>query len=295
MTQFLGSISPADLLWKPLLEATAQTIVGAIGTYTLGRAVTRFMRRNSYAGVLDLWHRGIRGGLVTEGDEVRIRCQASSFTQLFPGDPFENAVRWNSLYQFPGKITSGEYQAMEFIAGSDAALRVGSLNGETLVGLFDRYGFIGDGLIGVAATTEVRRKIPEFLSPGFIGRHAVVTGTLSQCPGQHAYVAQAIAVRAGIPLRLDGYKTTWYLKIRSIDVLRGSSDDSATLLGTVWATTGAKRHQYITQYGYLTDAQERAACELAMRKERAWASVQVYCDDLTCPKGATSFRELFLG
>ncbi|MCX6168693.1 MAG: hypothetical protein NTX65_05115 [Ignavibacteriales bacterium] len=107
---------------------------------------------------------------------------------------------------------------MEFFSGSDAALRVGSLNGETLVGLYARYGFILEGIIGVVPTKLIRKKIPQFFEPSFYGARAIVKATLSKCPSQLGYVAQTIALKSGIELDTSSYSNLWYLKIKNIDL-----------------------------------------------------------------------------
>ncbi len=201
-------MSSTSLLWKPLFEAAGQTLVGAVGSYGATKLIGRYFRQNTFDGAMDLWQRGIQGSDVHEDDKVRFDGLISPYTQLFPGDPLSNAQRWNNLYSFSGKISSAEYQSMEFFAGSDAALRIGSLNGETLVGLYSRYGFVGEGLIGVIPTSLIRKAVPDFFTPDFIGVRAVITGRLSRCPSQHGYVVQAIAQRAGITFKMDGYKDT---------------------------------------------------------------------------------------
>src|SRR4051812_24917682 len=123
----------SELLWKPLLEAAAQTIVGAIGGYAFTEALQRVTRHNSFDGAMDLWRRGLHENAIGAGDQIVFDGLISPYSQLFPGDPMDNATRWNQLYSFEGKIDNEEYQAIEFFAGSDAALRIGSLNGETLV------------------------------------------------------------------------------------------------------------------------------------------------------------------
>ena len=40
----------AELLWEPLLEAAAQTIVGAIGGYAFTQALSRATRQNTFDG-----------------------------------------------------------------------------------------------------------------------------------------------------------------------------------------------------------------------------------------------------
>jgi hypothetical protein len=53
--------------------------------------------------------------------------------------------------QWQVRISKDEYQAMDFYAGADVALRLKSLNGETAVGLYRRFGYIGEGLIGIVS------------------------------------------------------------------------------------------------------------------------------------------------
>lgn len=290
MPAALGS----TLLWKPLFEAVGQTITGALGTYALGKATARIHRDHSFEGPMDLWHRGIHGGLVHEGDSLRFEGLISPFTQLFPGDPFQNAQRWNALHAFPGRITSSEYQSLEFFAGSDAALRVGSLNGESLVGLFGRYGFIGEGLVGVVATSLLRKTLPDFFTNAFVGTRALVKGRVARCPSQHGFIAQAIALRAGIQLNWRDYKNLNYLQIDSIKPYKALTDNTFSLLGSMWAATELPKHQYLVQYGYLSNAVEREACASTLMHDGAWKSARVYCDEASAPSQELSFRRAFL-
>jgi hypothetical protein len=285
---------PLELLWPPLLAAAGKTLVGIIGSYASGRVLARYFQQNTFDGAMDLWHRGIHGNHLTEGERIRLDSLVSPYAQLFPGDPMENGRRWNQLYDFSGRITSAEYQSMEFFAGSDAALRIGSLNGETVVGLYARYGFIGEGLVGVVPTSLVRKALPDFFQPDFIGVRAMVAGRLARCPSQHAYAAQAIAQRVGIRLPLEGYRSTWYLQIDSIRPFRGASSSTTTLLGSIWAATDVPSEQYLVQYGYLTTKAEHDACVSSLTKERAWRRARVYCDDIDPPDRDLSFKTQFM-
>lgn len=287
-------MSNSALLWESLFEAAAQTLAGAVGSFAVSRVVGRFFQENTYAGAMDLWQRGIHGQVVGDGDSVRFDGLISPFSQLFPEDPLENGRRWNSLYSFPGKISSEEYQTLEFFAGSDAALRVGSLNGETVVGLYSRYGFIGEGLIGVVPTKVLLRALPDFFQPRFVGVRALVTGKLSRCPSQHAFIAQAIAQRAGLPLSASRYPNTLYLQVRSIRPFRKAHDTSVSLLGSVWAATESRSDQYLVQYGYITNPSERAACISNIQHAGNWSDARVYFDDIECPGGVDSFRRRYL-
>jgi hypothetical protein len=287
-------MSSSELIWKPLFEAAGQTLVGIVGSYASAKALGRYFRRTTFDGAMDLWQRGIQGGRIHEADAVRFDGLVSPYTQLFPGDPLTNAQRWNNLYDFTGKITSAEYQSMEFLAGADAALRVGSLNGESVVGLYSRYGFVGEGVVGVVPTNLIRRAVPDFFTPDFIGVRAVVKGRLARCPSQHAYVVQAIAQRAGVEFPLEGYRNTWYVKIDSVAPYRDADASTVSLLGSVWAATDIPREQYLVQYGYLTNTSERHACVRHLQAAKAWRSARVYCDDIDCPSADLSFKKAFL-
>lgn len=287
-------MSNTELLWQPLFEAAAQTIVGAVGTLAFTKAAGAILKENSFDGTMDLWQRGIRARLVGEGDSVRVDCQISPYSQLFPGDPFGNAKRWNTLYSFPGAITSIEYQSLEFFAGSDAMLRVGSLNGETLAGIYSRYGFVGEGLVGVVPTTLIRKQIPDFFHPDFVGARVTLTGRLARCPSQHGFVAQRIAAQAGISLDASGYRDTWYLQVRSINPFRSTQEASSSLLGSVWAATGEQTEQYLSQYGYIDNPDELSECINGIRRAAAWHNAEVYFDEIRCPPSVQSFRRRYL-
>lgn len=151
-----------SLLWSPLLEAAAQTLVGAAGSYAFTQVINRYHKENSFQGAMDLWKRGIHIGNLGEGDAIQVDAIISPYLQLFPGDPFENTKKYNALYNFKGKIDKKQFQAIEFFAGSDATLRLSSLNGETIVGIYDRYGFIGEGIIAIIPTKLLLKKFQIF-------------------------------------------------------------------------------------------------------------------------------------
>lgn len=284
----------SNLLWNPLLEAAAQTLVGALGSLTVGKLITSIREKNVYEGAMDLWCRGIRNEQIYENSNLLFDGIISPYAQLFPGDPFKNGQRWNDLYSFEGKISKHEYQAMEFFSGSDAALRVGSLNGETLVGLYARYGFIGEGIIGVVPTKLIKKKIPQFFEPSFYGVRAIVKATLSKCPSQLGYVAQTIALKSGIELDTSSYSNLWYLKIKNIDLYSKSKDKTISLLGSPWAVTEKKNQQYLLQYGYFSDETELDNCLNKLKYSEAWKYTQVFYDDINCPSPEISFKEHYM-
>ena len=205
-----------DVIGLPLFEAAAQTFIGAIAGYTFDKLKERFYRDNTFEGAFDLWQRGIRHHSIQAGDAITFDGLISPYVQLFPRDPYNNATRWNSLYNFEGKISAREFSKLEFYAGSDETIRTGALNGETLVGLYNRYGYIGEGVLGVVSTSYLRRIIPDFFAPKFWGCRAKISGTLSYCPAQHGFVAQGMFQKVGLTLNADQYREIPYLKINYI-------------------------------------------------------------------------------
>lgn len=287
-------MSDTLLLWKPLLEETAQVIVGALGSYTFSKVSTKLFEKNTFEGAIDLWHRGIGANTVQEGDTIHINGLISPYTQLFPGNPYDNARRWNKLYDFDGKISKLELQTLEFSCGSDSALRLKNFNGESVVGIYHRYGFIGEGIIGVMPTNLLRKKIPNFFDGNFCAIRAVVSGKLVKCPSQHGFIVNGIALKAGMALREIDYKNLFYLQINAISLITRSADKTYSLLGTTWAVTEAKSSQYIVSYGYLSNALEKQDCNMKITSSPFWKKARVFYDDIEAPSSELSFSKNFI-
>jgi hypothetical protein len=290
----LALIDPKELLWKPLFEAAAQTMTGAVGAYAFKKLLSRVYESNRYDGGMDVWMRGIQPKKLQEGDPVTIDGLISPYAQLFPGDPAHNTKRWNSLHSFTGRISSTEYQALEFFAGSDAALRIGSLNGESIVGIYNRYGFVGEGLVGVAPTRLLLNSVPKIFDADFVGTHARISGYLARCPSQHALVAKSIAASANIDLDVTKYRDLPYIQINSVKPYCSPKLISSSLLGSVWMATNQPSEQYITEYGYFNNAKERQDCVAKLLQSKIWSKAAVYFDDIACPSKNLSFKQLFL-
>lgn len=284
-----------SVIGQPLFEAAAQTLVGAIAAYTFDKIKEKFYHENTFDGAFDFWQRGIHHGSVTTGDRVSFDGLISPYIQLFPRDPYTNAVRWNTLHNFDGKKTAQEFSQMEFYAGSDDAIRTGPLNGETLVGLYNRYGYIGEGALGVVSTSYLRKRLPDFFSTNFWGCRARITGTLSYCPAQHGFVAQGMFDKLGIQLDSDRYKEIPYIKINSISLFNKESDRISSLLGTAWAATNIRKEPYILQYGYFSEPGEMSNCTKNIVSSPSWDMVKVYYDTLTSPSESLSFSKVFIG
>jgi hypothetical protein len=286
-------IDPKELLWKPLFEAAAQTFVGAIGAYSFGKLLSRLYESNHYEGGMDIWVRGIHTKKLEEGDDVTIDGLISPYAQLFPGDPADNSKRWNSLHTFPGKITSTEYQALEFFAGSDAALRVGKINGETIVGIYNRYGFVGEGMVGIVPTQLLLKAIPNIFDPEFVGMPVRIGGHMARCPSQHAFVARSIASSANIALDVTRYRQLPYVQINSIKLDNSKRGTASSLLGSVWVATNSPTQQYLTEYGYFSNAKERQDCVAKLYQSKGWKKAAVFFDDIACPSESLSFKQHF--
>lgn len=283
-----------DFLWRPLLEAAAQTVVGAIGGYVFTKSWSKIAESHRFDGAMDLWKRGINEQVASNEEHIIFDGLISPYTQLFPGDPMENAIRWNSLYSFQGKISNEEFQAMEFFAGSDAALRIGSLNGETLVGLYSRYGFVGEGIIGVVPTKLIRDVIPDFFHPSFYGVRARIYGRLALCPAQHGFVVQSLARKSGVDIGIENYKSIYYIQVSRILLEKNIHQKTASLLGSAWAVTEKDSDQYLVQYGYISEKNEILECNKKIINSQAWEKAQVFYDDITSPSSSFSFKKNFI-
>lgn len=283
-----------NVIGQSLLEAAAQTFVGAIASYGFDKIKNKSHKDNTFDGAFDFWQRGIHHHSVDQEDTIVFDGLISPYIQLFPRDPYGNAVRWNTLYDFQGKINSKEFSKLEFYAGSDETIRTGSLNGETLIGLYNRYGYIGEGVLAVVSTSYLLKHIPNFFEVNFWGCRARVTGTLSRCPAQHGFVAQGMFAQVGINLKTDQYKDIPYIKINSIKLYNKERDKICSLLGSPWAATDKEEEPYLVQYGYFSESTELAECNRKIITSGSWNSVKIFYDTLTSPSSSLSFSSNFI-
>lgn len=284
-----------NVIGQPLLEAAAQTFVGAIASYGFDKIRNGFYKDNTFEGAFDFWQRGIHHNSVQRGDTIVFDGLLSPYIQLFPRDPYSNAVRWNTLYDFEGKINSKEFSKLEFYAGSDETIRTGSLNGETLIGLYNRYGYIGEGVLGVISTSYLLKHLPDFFNVNFWGCRARITGTLSYCPAQHGFVAQGMFSKVGLHLSTDQYKEIPYIKINSIKLYSNERGKISSLLGSPWAATDRDEEPYLVQYGYFSESLELKECNKKILTSKSWDSVKIFYDTLTSPSPSLSFSKNFIG
>jgi hypothetical protein len=283
----------SGLLWQPLFEASAQTFVGAVSNYVTSRTLTKIFKKNHFTGAQDLWYRGIMDQNVGEGDYVTIDGAISCYVQVFPRNPYENARQWSQLYTFQGKIDRYMFQTLEFSSGSDATLRVGSVNGETIIGIYNQYAYIGEGIVGIVPTKVFLRAVPDGFEPAFVGKRVLLGGRLAKCPTQHGFVIQTMFQKAGITMQSLQYHKLWYLQVDWIKPYKRKEGRYYSLLGSPWAATSETNHQYLIAYGYLNDKQERDRCLQTLNASPFWKDVRVYFDDLDCPSQDLSFKKWF--
>jgi len=269
-------------------------IVGTIGGYTLSRVIESALQKNLFQGPLDFWMRGMQNRSVAEGDQVFIDGLISPYVQLFPGNPFDNAKKWRKVYDFEGRIDHSQYQAMEFLHGSDSSLRLRSLNGECLVGLYARYGYIGEGLLAVAPTKVILRAIPDFFHEEYFGQTARIGGVIAKCPMQHGFVLQNIAKTAGVSVDVSQYKSLYYIKINKIQITKKPTSATCSLLGSQWSLTDSTSQQYLIEYGHFSDKSELRHCTENLQSRPQWKDTRVYFDDITVISDDLSFSKNFI-
>ena len=57
-----------EIIGQPLLEAAAQTFIGAMAGYTFDKIKNGIYKDNSFDGAFDLWQRGIHCQNITYGE-----------------------------------------------------------------------------------------------------------------------------------------------------------------------------------------------------------------------------------
>lgn len=277
-----------------LLLAAGQTFVGVLGNAAFNKIKEKYYKENSFAGPFDLWKRGIMSKNIQIDDTILFDGLISPFIQLFPRNPYENGKRWNTLYSFEGQISAQEYSKLEFYAGSDDTIRTGSLNGETLVGLYARYGYIGEGFLGVISTNVLLKTFPDFFNVNFFGARVIVKGKLKKCPTQHYFIAKKMFESMNVPLQQEEYKEVLYLEITKIMPFNKQRDTTCSLLGSPWAATDNENEPFIVQYGYISDPEEMDSCYDNMRTSKSWEDVQVFYDAMRSPSKEISFTNKFI-
>lgn len=284
-----------ELLGQPLFEAAAQTLIGAMAGFAVEKVKEKFFSEQIYDGAFDFWNRGLHHHNINEGDQLIFNGLISPYIQLFPRDPYLNGKRWNQLYSHKGQMSAAKFANLEFYNyGSDHALRTGSLNGETLVGLYYRYGYIGEGVLGVISTSNLLKMIPEFISPNFFGVPVRAYGTLSYCPSQHSHIAHSMFQKLNKSLSLDEYMKLPYIKINKIKLYNKSKDRICSLLGSPWAATTDKDNPYLIQYGYFSEDSEVKQCLQNIATAPGHDKIQVFYDKLRSPSPSLSFTHQFL-
>lgn len=284
-----------DIMTSTFFEKVAETLMSVVIDNTLEHLkASRFsLFANSYQGPFDFWKRGIEQKEICQGDDVIYYGLISPYMQLFPGNPYNNGKKWNRLYDSEEDKRMNDFVHREFYHyGSDHALRLADLNCEhTVVGLFQRYGYIGESVIGIVPTSILLKAIPQFFSPHFIGIPAKITGKVAKCPALHAIYAASVLKKESIDA--DLYKSLHYIQITKIQVAQNKKDKVCSLLGSPWAATSDENLPYIIQYGYLDNEEEREACHRKIAEKGREHPIDVYYDDLTANQHAVGFSDIY--
>lgn len=280
----------SDYLWKPIFSAAADSIKEILGNADIQQ--NKRMNIPKYSGINDFWYRGIVNNTISINDKVKIDCLLSPYSQLFPGSPFINGVKWNLLYtnDVDADIRNNLAQTLSFYINSDLVLRMKSIADRSIVGLYDRYGYAGDGLIGIIPEKLLLSCLPAFYSMNYWGARVVVEGVVRQCPAEHLVIVKDLAQKGSINIDSINYHETLYLDIQKIHLFNKDKDKTSTLTGTVWAVTLNEEKMYEVRYGYLNNSFEmnKNISELLKLPE-----ILVFGDDVAA-KANSTFSRMFL-
>ncbi len=279
-----------DELWKILLKSSAKTFTSLIANNET--IANKFFRIPKFDCILDFWKRGYNSNCIQSYDTVKIECLLSPYTQLFPNNPFNNAIRWNKLYtdEIDINLKNETMQILSFYIGSDHALRIKNWGDKVVVGLYNRYGYIGDGLLGVVSKRYLMNILPDFEMKNFYGSHVKITGVLHHCPIEHINCIKDIANKANLNLDFSKMSSIPYIEIKKIKTFNSSKDKTTSLLGTQWAVTNNPDEPFVVQYGQFDNPIEINNCINNLLKNN---NIELFFDEYE-DNYKSSFSQLFM-
>lgn len=265
-----------EYLWTKLLKSSAKTFTSIIANNEI--IVNKFFRVPTYQGVMDFGARGYNANIIHTYDTVKIDCLLSPYTQLFPNNPFNNATRWNKLYTNDINIDAKNetMQILSFYIGSDHALRIKNWADKVVVGLYNRYGYIGDGLLATVSKRYLMNTIPDFDKRGFYGCRVMITGVLHHCPIEHINFIKDIAEKANLFIDFSKMDNIPYIEISKIKTFNKDKDKTTSLLGTQWAATNNINEPFIVPYGQFDNPFELNYCLNNLLKNK---DIQLFFDE----------------
>ena len=277
-----------DELSKTLLSTSAQALKGILENRELK---TSFFKKK-YGGIMDFWYRGVNLRESAYGDTVVIDCQISPYTQLFPCNPFTNGIRWNKLYSngLSSQIKQQPMETIAFYVSSDLAIRTQPIGDFSVIGLYERYGYIGEGILASIESKKLLSIIPDFYDIDYWGSYVRVTGVTGRFPVEHSIVIQDIAKRANLKVNFERFSTLPCIRITNIKCL-GRHKRTCTLLGSPWVATTDDDQPFQVRYGYFSSSFELESC---LSELEQISNISVYFDDFRILKNKQSFSEQFM-
>lgn len=280
-----------DSIEKELLQSAASSFKQIV--YDLMTDKATFFK-HSYSGIMDFWYRGIMLNEVNYGDTVKIKCLISPYTQLFPGNPFFNGMRWNKLYSDNMEIfaQSTSMQTIAFYIGSDMALRLKPFADNVVVGLYEKYGYVGEGLLATIPQNDLLKLMPYFYDIQFYGKYVEVVGMIGKCPIEHTVKIKEIADKANLKINFNQYNSLPYLKIKRIKQPSFWVKNNCTaLLGSPWVALDDCNNPYQVRYGYFSNQLEISP---SINELLSYKNINCFFDELTSPDQNINFTVQYM-
>lgn len=280
-----------NALENQLLESAADSF-SQIANEFISEKVSIIKKR--FEGIMDFWYRGVILRNINYSDTVTIKCKISPYTQLFPGNPFNNAVRWNKLYSNNINDTTqlSSTQTIAFYIGSDMALRLKPFADNVVVGLYEKYGYIGNGLLGTISKTELLKIMPYFFDVDFCGKYVELTGIIGKCPIEHSIKIKEIAEKANLKINFNQFSSLPYLKITKVQFPKFYQRNRSTaLLGSPWIALNDETNPYQVRYGYFSNESEITPSINALL---SYSNITCFFDELISPSEDLNFSSQYM-
>lgn len=259
-------------IFKSLILA----LIDIFKNMTLKKTNLYISKNNKFSSVMDLWYRGINLKQVKKHDAVKMRCQISPYIQFFPNNPYIDASRWNQLYTEDSKIdTKNEsIHTIAFYLTSDITIRVFPKSDKCVVGLYEQYGYVGEGFIATVDKKLLNQIIPDFYDVNYCGCFVEIIGEIDTGSKEHISIIHEIANKANLSMDFDKLNSIPYIKIKKIIPLKNKN---ISLLGTPWAATSNLKDSLTIRYCFLDNLQELNNCVNELKKIQ---NISVFFDDL---------------
>lgn len=253
--------------------------ISYIGSIISKNSAKGLTKKYKFSGILNLWHDGLNSNKIKDGDKVYLNCQISPYLQLFPNNPFNNARRWNKLYEstIDVDIKKQPMSTVAFYIGSDMTIRYYKFGKYSVVGLYEQYGDIGQGILGRIETNKLLKLIPQFYDLRFVGAYASISGKISRYSTEHAFLISKIANEAHLNINFDTLTELPFVDITNISI----KPKPTTLVGTPWCATTDYDDPFIVRYCQFDNESELCQCIDELNKTQ---NITAYFDEIRKPK-----------